>query len=74
MEHSTKDPVALKELNRLALTSSINFAVEVKAAFEMMAYRIITQEAFCDRLEDLILTYQKRMQEHADKFDNVIEG
>lgn len=73
MEHSTQDPVALQELNRLALTTSINFAVEVKAAFELMAYRIITQEAYCDRLEDLILTYQKRMKEHTDKFDNLIE-
>lgn len=42
---------------------AIEHALEVKSAFEMYAYRIVSHEQFIERIDDLILYYKSRSNE-----------
>ena len=54
----TKNLKSTKDQER-QLSANIMFALEIKQAFEMYSYRIISPEDFIDRITDLI-DFQKQ--------------
>ena len=72
MEKVTQERDTIKEnlYKEKQLGAAIMLAIDVKAAFELYAYRCITAEQFNDRVDDLIEQRTVQLQEALKKLTN----
>lgn len=67
-ENNVKDAVAGQEFDLLMRQKAIEMAVDIKALFELYAYRVIDHQQYIEQVYRLNLEYAKTIHDMERKF------